>query len=188
MKVKFFINQEDINIKLTDDNIINITGLIGSGKSTLSDKYRNNNKYLIFNLDNLGNLDLLRETKEMAEVKKIIKRKYKTINFDNDFLKYYDIICNYIKKRHDKIGVIEGGHLYFYLSLKDLKGTLIICLPSLFKCWYQSLKRHYLKRREELKNGLPFKDFLKSNIRNFFHRTAQLKYYKKMNKFLNQLN
>ena len=47
MKVKFFINQEDINIKLTDDNIINITGLIGSGKSTLSDKYRNNNKYLI---------------------------------------------------------------------------------------------------------------------------------------------
>ena len=53
----------------------------------------------------------------MAEVKKIISEKYNTINFDKDFLKYYDIICNYIKKYPDKIGVIEGGHLYFYLSL-----------------------------------------------------------------------
>ncbi len=50
-KVSLFIDKTDIEILCTNDNIINITGMIGSGKTTLANQYRNNDKYIVISLD-----------------------------------------------------------------------------------------------------------------------------------------
>ena len=50
-KVSLFIDKTDIEILCTNDNISNITGMIGSGKTTLANQYRNNNKYIVISLD-----------------------------------------------------------------------------------------------------------------------------------------
>lgn len=184
MKTNFFKDQEKIIIKLTDDKIINITGMIGSGKSTLSDTYNRDN-YFVFNLDCLADLDKEHETVEMKNVKEKIRKKYKSLNFEENFKDYYDIICEY---SNTKEIVIEGGHIFNYLKITDLKGTLIICLPSIFNCWKRSITRHFKKYKVKLKNKeISLKDYVLSNIKIIIRRTRQLKYYKKMNEFLDDL-
>ncbi len=50
-KVGLFIDKRDIEIRCTADRIINITGMIGSGKTTQADTYRKNNNYIVISLD-----------------------------------------------------------------------------------------------------------------------------------------
>lgn len=186
MKTRIFKNQNKIVVKLTDDRIINITGMIGSGKSTLSDTY-NRTDYFVFNLDCLVDLDIEHESIEMKMVKEEIKKQYQIINFEDYFKDYYDIICDYISN-NNKEAVIEGVHIFRYLKVKDLKGTLIICLPSVFTCWKRSIKRHFIKYRIKLKNKeISLKDYICSNINTIIRRTKQIKLYKKMNEFLKDL-
>lgn len=186
MKTKFLKDQGNIIIKLTDDKIINITGMIGSGKSTLSD-YFDREKYLVFNLDCLSNLDLEHESNEMKEVKEKIHSKYENLDYENHFKEYYNIIYNHICDSN-KEAIIEGGHIFNYLKVEDLKGTLIICLPSICKCWYRSINRHFKKYKLKLKNKeITVRKYISSNICIIFRRTKQIKYYKKMNTFLKNL-
>jgi len=186
MKTKLFKNQNNIVLKLTDDKIINITGMIGSGKSTLSDRF-DRQKYLVFNLDCLSNLDLEHESKEMKEVKKKIQSTFEKLNYEKNFKDYYNIIYNYICE-NNKEAIIEGGHIFNYLNIKEIKGTLIICLPSIYNCWRRSIKRHLKKYGTKLKNmEITTTEYILSNLENTLRRTKQLKYYKKMNLFLKSI-
>ena len=51
MKVGIFKDKENIEITLTDDKIINITGMMGSGKTTLARKIRYTENIELLSLD-----------------------------------------------------------------------------------------------------------------------------------------
>ncbi len=50
-KVGIFRNKKDIDIQLTPDHIINVTGMIGSGKSTYANQYKNKENHIIISFD-----------------------------------------------------------------------------------------------------------------------------------------
>ena len=51
MKIGIFADKEDIEINLTNDNIINITGMMGSGKTTLAREKKDKQNIDLLSLD-----------------------------------------------------------------------------------------------------------------------------------------
>lgn len=190
-KIKLWIDKKDIEIKCTEDKIINITGMIGAGKSTEANKYRNNNNYIVISLDCLyrgqdkGNLN-----EETIIINKILQKKLPNKDKEEYFKEYYYEIIKYINSVNKPvIWVLEGQHIYRYLSLKDIKGIVIVKRTCLINCWIRSIMRHIKKKKIKLKNNEITKRQYRNDIWNLIKkRTKQVKYYQDLNKFLYEIS
>lgn len=186
-KVRFFIDKEDIEITCTKDKIINITGMIGAGKTTKADKYRKNKDYIVISLDCLyRGQDKENMNEETIRINKILKEKFSEQDNEKYFKEYYYEILKYINNYNKSITwVLEGQQIYRYLNLEDIKGKLIIKRTCIIKCWKRSIIRHIKRKKEELKNKKITKKQYYDNIWYWIkRRTKQLKYYKELNRFL----
>lgn len=103
-KIYLFKDRCDYIKKLTDDNVINIIGAKGSGKTTTSLKYINDDNYIVINCDRLLELpkNNAYEDKELSIIRKMLKDKYVKILEGKDFINCYNDIIDYIKKRTKK--------------------------------------------------------------------------------------
>ena len=189
-KVRLFIDKRDVEIKCTEDRIINITGMIGSGKTTQADKYRKDNNYIVISLDCLyRGQDKENMNEETMKINQILEKKFPKQDNEKYFKKYYYEIIEYINN-FDKsiIWVLEGQHIYRYLNLEDVKGKLIIKRTCIIKCWKRSIIRHIKKKKLQLNNGQITKKQYYDNIIFWIkRRTGQLKYYRDLNKMLNEV-
>lgn len=80
-RVRWFFSQDDIELFLSDDNIIHITGMIGSGKTTLANKYREDNRFVVISLDCLyRGQDKENMNEDTAKVNEILIQKFPTQN------------------------------------------------------------------------------------------------------------
>ncbi len=107
-KIYLFKDQKDYEKKITDDDIVNVIGTKGSGKTTSTIKYINDENYIVVNCDRLLELpgDICREDIELSKIRKMLIEKYGKIIEGKNFIdSYYDIIL-YIKKRKKK-AIIE---------------------------------------------------------------------------------
>ena len=137
--MKLFKNQEDFERKLTDDNIINIIGTKGSGKTTLSFKYIDDENYIVVNCDRLLELPSNeKEDKELSNIRNMLNEKYG--NFDNFTCCYSDIVKYILDK--DKYGLIEGNIISDIDPLL-LKGKVIVKRTAVFKSFIRAIKRDY---------------------------------------------
>lgn len=189
-KIRLFIDKEDIEIKFTEDKIINITGMIGSGKTTKADIYRNDNNYIVISLDCLyRGQDKENMNEQTMLINQILKEKFPIQDNEKYFKEYYYEIIRYINNFDQPITwVLEGQHIYRFLSLKDIKGKLIIKRTCLFNCWKRSIIRHIKRKKVELKNNQITKKQYRANIWYWIkRRTNQLKYYKNFNEFLYEI-
>ncbi len=140
-KIKLFKDQGDFIITLTDDKLMNIIGTKGSGKTTASLKYIDNDRYIVINCDRLFELPSFeREDKELNNVRNLLKKKYGEIK-ENNFNDYYIDIVDYIKKRK-KVGLIEGNVVQD-LPIDELKGRVLIKRTGKLKSFYRAVKRDY---------------------------------------------
>ena len=140
-KIYLFKDRKDYVVQITDDNIINIVGSVGSGKSTYARKYKNNKDYLIIGLDSLySNKDPDTLNNDILELRTMLKEKYGTID-KNNFI-YYDDIVNYIKAK-DKKGIIEGYNLIKINDILKFRGHVIVKRTPRFKCFYRSVLRDF---------------------------------------------
>ena len=101
-KINFFKDKKDYERILTNDEIINIIGSKGSGKTTTSLKYMNDENYVVINCDRLLELPSGVEHKELSKIRDILKKKYVTIKEGKEFYKQYIDIIDYIKKENKK--------------------------------------------------------------------------------------
>ncbi len=189
-KVRLWNDRKDIEIKCSEDKIINITGMIGSGKSTEANKYRNNDHYIVISLDCFyrgQDKDNLNE--ETKIINKILQKKLPNKDKEEYFKEYYYEILKYINSVNKPvIWVLEGQHIYRYLNLKDIKGTVIVKRTCLFHCWKRSITRHIKKKKIKLKNNEITKKQYYNDIWDLIKkRTKQLKYYQDFNKFLYEM-
>lgn len=186
-KIRLFIDKEDIKIKCTEDKIINITGMIGSGKSTSANKYRKDGNYIVISLDCLyRGQDKENMNEETIKINDILKEKYPNQDNEKYFKEYYYEILQYIINVDKPVTwVLEGQHIYRFLSLEDIKGELIIKRTCIINCWKRLIIRHIKKKKMELNSNQITKKQYYSNIWYWIkRRTNQLKYYKDLNRFL----
>ena len=75
--LKLFKDNDDYVKEFTKDNIINIIGLKGSGKTTNSLKYLDNKDYLVINTDRLFDINHIVDANEIDDLKEYILKKHK---------------------------------------------------------------------------------------------------------------
>ena len=70
-------DREDYIKKLTNDNVINVIGTKGSGKTTSTIKYINDDDYIVINCDRLYEMptDKVVEDKYLTQIKKYVKEE-----------------------------------------------------------------------------------------------------------------
>lgn len=134
-----FIDKEPYIKVITNDKVINLTGESGSGKSYFSDKYINDENYIVIDTDIVfGNNPS--DNKESLEIRKLFKDKPKDA-FISDFDNCYLEILDYFKDS-DKTIVIDSAQ---YRNIKDysiLKGKVIVMRTSIELCYERCLNRY----------------------------------------------
>lgn len=141
-KINFFRDRKDYEKKLTNDEIINIIGSKGSGKTTTSLKYMNDKDYIVINCDGLLELPGGKEHEELSKIRNMLKKKYKTIKDGEEFYNQYKDIIYYIKKE-DKKTLIEGNLIQNITPITKLKGKVIVKRTAKIKCYLRAVKRDY---------------------------------------------
>lgn len=143
-KLYMFKDRNDYVKKITDDDVINVIGTKGSGKTTSTLKYINDDDYIVINCDRLLELpeDKLVEDKELSKIRDILKDKYGTITEGKEFINCYNDILKYIKEKKKK-ALIEGNIIQDIEPITKLKGTVIVKRTGIIKCFFRAIKRDY---------------------------------------------
>ena len=133
-----FIDKDPYIKNITNDKIINITGESGSGKSTYTSKYLNNDNYILIDTDLIFN-NAPTDNKYIVELRNLFQDKTKE-DIISDFDNFYKILINYFKD-NDKTIIIDSAQ---YRNIKDytlLKGKVIIMRTSTETCYNRCLNR-----------------------------------------------
>lgn len=143
-KLYLLRDRDDYIKKLSDDNVINVIGTKGSGKTSSALKYISDSDYLVINCDNFYDMPVNEkvDNKYFDDLKKLLIKKYKTIPDDCNFIDCYNDILEFSKKKKKKV-IIEGNVLYSIKPICLLKGTIIVKRTGVIKSFIRSIKRDY---------------------------------------------
>jgi len=173
--ISLYVNKDPYIKDITKDNIINITGESGSGKSYYTNKYLNDDNYIVIDTDLIfGNKKT--DNEECLRIREIFKDEPNDLlitDFDNCYLKILDYY-----KDSKKTLVIDSAQ---YRNIKDysiLKGKLIVMRTSINTCY-----ERVLMRWKNLNQGYTEEEYLKYAER----KKGMFKWYKALNKFLENI-
>ena len=176
-KLYLFKDQDDYVKELTKDKVINIIGTKGSGKTTTSLKYIEEDDYIVVNLDKLFDAPGANEgDKELPKIRDMLIKKYGYLQDGYDFINYYNDIVSFVKKLNKTL-LIEGNSIED-LDPKDLKGTIIIKRTGVFKSFKRAVKRDYKTKY--------FMDLEKEKHKYFYKLTRLYKITKRRKKIFKQ--
>lgn len=166
--------------QLTNDNVINITGQSGSGKSTYAEENFNNEDYIVIDTDEIFNEISYKNAKGInKELGKMFRTKYSKLpDLGNDFDLIYQDILNYCKDKN-KIIVIDSAMFHCIKDLSLLKGKIIIMRTDINTCYKRCLER--------------FKKISPNATDEEFNKYAERKkkifvWYKYSNEFIKKIN
>ena len=205
-RVDFLISKRNLNLNLDKfksiHNFVLITGLSGSGKTTMASLLSKKHDAKIISLDGLG---LIYKSKKInKETKECVLRfieKYPVIKSElegdfwhrqklNNFEKYKEwnelfinFVIAYVSIQED-LFVIEGTQIFMTLKAREIAEFPIVILRS-------SGIRSFFRR---MKRQLSFREFL-NPYKGFKHlfklvndsRRLHIKDYRKLNKFIKEL-
>lgn len=201
-KIGLIRDKSDLVINITDDSIMNITGMMGSGKSTLGKKIKKDQNIELISLDWLFGYSIENKPDKINQVIKKIESIYKETknqeifkyshNTKKDkkveisYQKYTEKIYTYLIKNYitSKV-IIEGRQIYKYIRPNKLKGTLIIKRTSLFHSYKRAFTRDVFRRWKLYKD----KKISRKAVREKFIERIKfpLKDYKEINSFIKKV-
>ena len=167
-----FIDKDPYIKTITNDKIINLTGESGSGKSTYTNKFLNNDNYILIDTDLIFN-NTKTDNKYIIGLRDLFKDKTKEdiiSHFDNFYIK----LINYFKGV-DKTIIIDSAQ---YRNIKDyslLKGKVIVMRTSTETCYSRCLNRW--KERN--------KNYIEEELKQYSDKKKKMfRYNKGLNKFI----
>ncbi len=136
------IDKEPYIKQLTNDNIINLTGQSGSGKSTYAKENFNNDNYIIIDTDDIfSEIRYQTATGINKELGDMFRAKYSNLpTLANDFDLIYQDIINYCKDKNKTI-VIDCAVFHCIKDVSLLKGKIIIIRTSINTCYKRCIER-----------------------------------------------
>lgn len=128
--------------QLTNDNIINLTGQSGSGKSYYAKEHFDNDKYEIIDTDEIFSDHRYKDSKGLnRELGTYFREKYEDFpNLSDDFDLIYNEILNYCKNIN-KILVIDCAQFHCCKDISILKGKIIIIRTDIDTCYKRTIDR-----------------------------------------------
>lgn len=210
-KVNFIFNKENLNFNVEKlnkkNNIIYITGLSGSGKTTTAKALEKNYNAIVFELDNLGQFfGEYRDSKETIhsltnnflnanlQLKELLKSgQYMTLklkHFEEYVMwnnKYIHFLEEYAHK-HNEVFIFEGTHLFKCIEPQHfVDKPLIVIGTSAIISLIRRMKRQYKIDKERNKSHFFRKHFWKLlndskrlHIKDFFYLNRFLKEYENL--------
>lgn len=140
--INLYIDKAPYIKKITDDNVINLTGQSGSGKSTYAKKCFNSDQYLIVDTDDIfSDIRFENSSGINKELGEYFRNKYKVLlDLSNDFDLIYNEILDYCKK-YNKILVIDCAQFHCIKNINLLKGIIIIIRTCIDNCYNRTIER-----------------------------------------------
>ena len=151
--IGIFKDKSDLEIILSDDEVINITGMMGSGKTTLAHKIQKEKNIEFISLDWMFGASLKNRPEYIKNLLVSFKNEYPELKKKKEYYEYADKIYNYLLKNISYPVIYEGRHIYMYMNLDVLKGKIIIKRTSLIHSYKRAFKRDMNNKIKEYKNN-----------------------------------
>lgn len=148
MNEAIFFNEEDLVFnfqnwkKEKNKNILYVTGLSGSGKSTISREYAKKYNAVAYTMDVVheGRLDENEFLKKYADNNKdylkMVETNWRTVNsitYFHEHFKFMEFMISELHKMKNKLFIIEGIHIYEMYQLGILPHDYFDDKPSIIK-------------------------------------------------------
>ncbi|MBQ3298459.1 MAG: hypothetical protein IJG97_06690 [Bacilli bacterium] len=178
--INLFIDKEPYIKQITKDNVINLTGQSGSGKTTYAKEHFNSDEYLVVDTDDIFSDNRFNNSvginKELGEY---FRNKYEKIpNCGDNFDLIYEDILNYCSK-YNKTIVIDSAQFHCIKDLTLLKGELIIIRTCIDNCYNRTIERYKTNNKNYSQEELEkYKD----------RKKAIYTWYKSTNEFIEKID
>lgn len=158
---------------LSDDLVLNITGESGSGKTTTTEKYKDNPTCCIIDTDDLFSTKE-NVSKDIINLRKHIIEKYKELpDLIQQFDDIYKDILEYFKK-DERLIIIDSAQ---YRNIKDmsiLKGDIIIIRTCINNCYNRCIERYKINNPTAPFEEIAEYSAKKKNIYKWYHSINNL--------------
>lgn len=136
--VSINVSKDVYTKNITNDKVINITGESGSGKSYYTNKYLDDDNYIVIDTDLVFNKQITKNMYilELREIFKNEKNDFLITNFDDCYKK----ILDYFKSTKKTI-VIDCAQFRNIKDYSILKGKIIIMRTSVNTCYERCINR-----------------------------------------------
>ena len=151
--VGVFKDKPDLEILLTNDDTINITGMMGSGKTTLARQISKDEKIELISLDWMFGASLKSRPDSVKKILDDFMNDYPAIKNKKVYYENADIIYEYLYKKLSHPKIFEGRHIYQYMNVNTLKGKLIVKRTSLIHSYQRAFTRDMKHKINEYRNG-----------------------------------
>ena len=160
LDISLYVTKEPYQKRLTNDNVINLTGQSGSGKSTYAKENFDTDEYLVIDTDEvLSEKRFLSSTEINKELGTMFRNKYQELpNLSDDFDLIYKEILDYCKDINKTI-VIDCAQFHCIKDISILKGKIIIIRTDIDTCYNRAISRwiknnpsHSEEELEQFKN------------------------------------
>ena len=178
--INLFIDKAPYIKQITNDNIINLTGQSGSGKTTYANEHFRSAEYLLVDTDDIFSEHRFKNSEGInKELGEYFRNKYEELpNCGDDFDLIYKEILDYCKK-YDKTIVIDCAQFHCIKDITLLKGKLIVIRTCIDNCYNRTIERYKTIN----------KDFSKEELEKYKDRKKSIdRWYKYSNEFLEKIN
>lgn len=124
---------------LSDDLVLNITGESGSGKTTQTEKYKNDPTCIVIDTDEVYKSK--NKSKENKEVHDMLIKKYNELpDLFTSFDEVYKSIIDYFKYSN-KLVIIDSAQFRNIKDISILKGDIIVIRTCINTCYKRCIER-----------------------------------------------
>lgn len=184
LDISLYVTKSPYIKQLTNDNIINLTGQSGSGKSYYARENFNSDEYEIIDTDDiLSDKRFNTSTGLNKKIGEYLRDKYDELpNLSDDFDLIYNEIIDYCKDSNKTI-VIDCAQFHCCKDLSNLKGKIIIIRTDIDTCYNRVISR-WIETHEQ--NNW---DYTEEELNIYKERKKKIySWYKGSNEFIRKID